>query len=84
MVEAKHNDITVKYSNGDRHGFDSINIDVKNTSSGALYYLQTLLEKEHKIASKQDCGIAWWAYVDLIKKMANEIDKKIKYRKNAK
>lgn len=84
MDNIEHNKITVSYKDGVRFGRDYLNIDIQNTSSGALRLFQKelhdLSKKERKISD--DC---WHpvseAYADLLERLYYELKNKIEYGK---
>ena len=84
MENIEHNKITVSYKEDYRFGRDCLNIDIQNTSSGALRLfkkeLHDLSKKERKISD--DC---WHpvseAYAGLLERLYEELKSKIEYGK---
>lgn len=84
MENIEHNRISVSYEEGLGFGRDCINIDIQNTSHGALYLfyreLYKLAEENRKISDECWHPVSE-AYADLLEKLSEELKNKIEYGK---
>lgn len=83
-LQKEHNKIVLDYKSDNTFGSDSINIDIKNTSMGALVTLQKDLEKL-SVKWQKNNNKCWHpvtdAYLDLLAKLSTDLKKTLSEEK---
>lgn len=75
----ERNEVTVNYKEGNLFCSDNINIDVRNASKGALYFLAKLMENEYEKNKSNEGGFANDAYTHLLDKLSVKIKEAVNY-----